>query len=159
MIKRRICKVCVANWKKRLSQKERKAMRKAMREQKRKMRSFYPERVFHVSGHRLCKYHHALARADGAKRRAAKLKATPRWADRKEIAKVYAEAVERTRETGVRMEVDHIVPLRGENVCGLHVANNLQVLTRTENSKKGNRFSGDVGEQPAGASPSTPLPE
>ena len=37
-------------------------------------------------------------------------------------------------------EVDHIIPLQGENVCGLHVDYNLQYLTPEENGKKGNRL-------------------
>lgn len=74
---------------------------------------------------------------DAAKHRAAKLKATPRWADNILIKAVYRAAAERG------MEVDHIVPLQNKLVCGLHVHYNLQLLTRSENARKGNRL-GDI---------------
>lgn len=78
-----------------------------------------------------------------AKRRAAVVAATPTWADEAEIASVYRRARELTEETGEVHSVDHIVPLRGRNVCGLHVQDNLRVITWSENARKGNRH--DVG--------------
>ena len=43
------------------------------------------------------------------------------------------------------MEVDHVIPLRGRGVCGLHVPWNLQYLTPEQNKTKGNKLSGSVG--------------
>lgn len=71
---------------------------------------------------------------------AAELKATPAWADLKVIADFYREARRLTEETGIPHEVDHIVPLRHKKASGLHVQNNLQVITRAENRSKSNRF-------------------
>ena len=69
-----------------------------------------------------------------AKRRAAKLQRTPAWADLEAIKKFYDNCPE-------GYAVDHIVPLQGVNISGLHVLNNLQYLTKSENSKKGNRYA------------------
>ena len=70
--------------------------------------------------------------AYAAKYRAKLLNAVPAWADLSAIESIYVEAA----ATG--MHVDHIYPLRGEIVCGLHVANNLRCLTLNENLRKGN---------------------
>lgn len=67
---------------------------------------------------------------------AACLKRTPPWADMKAIRQFYAN-------TPPGYSVDHIVPLRGRLVSGLHVESNLQYLTRSENSKKRNHFDPD----------------
>lgn len=73
-------------------------------------------------------------------RQARKLNATPAWANLDAIAAIYQLARDVTELTGVEHEVDHIIPLKGRNVCGLHVENNLQVLPKAANRKKGNRL-------------------
>ena len=68
-------------------------------------------------------------------RRAYKLKAVPRWANIEKIKEIY-------KQCGKGYHVDHIIPLRSSNVCGLHVENNLQILKAEDNISKGNRFIG-----------------
>ncbi len=75
--------------------------------------------------------------------RAARRNAVPKWINeelKQEIQKFYIEARLKTRETGTKYEVDHIVPLMGESVCGLHVPWNLRVITQFENRSKRNKF-------------------
>jgi len=81
-------------------------------------------------------------RADTKARRRKHRDATPQWLTRKqksEIRQLYQIAITMTRTTGERYVVDHIVPLRGESVCGLHVPWNLRVITQEENLKKSNK--------------------
>jgi 5-methylcytosine-specific restriction endonuclease McrA len=78
-----------------------------------------------------------------AKRNASKLQRTPIWLTKehyKQIADFYKKAKELDTLTGIKHHVDHIVPLQGENVSGLHVPWNLQILTATENCSKHNSF-------------------
>lgn len=75
------------------------------------------------------------------KRRVAIRQGTPLWADVAEIATIY-EAV---RSMG--LEVDHIVPLLSDRVCGLHVTANLQPLTPEENRRKRNAWWPDMFEE------------
>ena len=83
--------------------------------------------------------HPEKTRAWNAKRRAAKTRAAVPWADQRLIQFKYDLAARMTEATGYQWDVDHIIPLRHKLVCGLHVENNLQVITHTANIKKGNR--------------------
>ena len=87
--------------------------------------------------------------ATQAKRRARKLMATPKWLNEQhfnEINKFYKKAQELTKSTGIIHHVDHIIPLKGENVCGLHVPWNLQILTMKENISKSNKIINEDGD-------------
>lgn len=83
--------------------------------------------------------HSDRAAHHSAKRRAAKIDATPVWADSGKIKEFYFAADFLGMVTGDWYHVDHIVPLKGKTVCGLHNEFNLQVLPGVENMKKGNR--------------------
>jgi hypothetical protein len=74
-------------------------------------------------------------------RQAAQLQRTPRWADLSAVRDIYKEAARKTKETGVAHHVDHEIPLCGELVSGLHVAENLRVLPGPENLAKGSKFT------------------
>jgi len=70
--------------------------------------------------------------AKEAKRRAAKMQATPKWANLEKIKEIYNNCPK-------GYHVDHIIPLKGKNICGLHIETNLQYLPAIDNLKKGNR--------------------
>lgn len=75
---------------------------------------------------------------NNAKWRAAQLRAMPSWLNAAHIAEIDGYYQYISIFTG--FHVDHIVPLQGKNVCGLHVPWNLQILPAVENMRKGNRF-------------------
>jgi 5-methylcytosine-specific restriction endonuclease McrA len=90
-------------------------------------------------------YSRAYNKTNKAKRNALtalyKLKkrlAIPSWANKEDIKAVYEEAIY------MQMQVDHIVPISHPLVCGLHVWDNLQLLTKEENMKKSNSWWPDM---------------
>lgn len=85
-------------------------------------------------------------RGSVAKRKAARLRATPLWAESRYIQMFYNMAHEAEAETGRPHHVDHIVPLISDFVCGLHVEDNLQVLEALPNLKKSNREWPDMSD-------------
>lgn len=99
-----------------------------------------PKKVREIS-RRHAKSHAAQYAAKAMKRYTAKLKRTPKWANLKLIEKFYIEAERLTKETGIQHQVDHIIPLQGEIVSGLHVEINLRVIPKIDNLKKGNSFA------------------
>jgi hypothetical protein len=77
------------------------------------------------------------------KRQASKLKRTPAWLtafDKLHMECLYQVAAMRTRESGQEWHVDHILPLQGKTVSGLHVPSNLRVIPAVENLRKYNIY-------------------
>lgn len=79
-----------------------------------------------------------------AKRRAQKLQATPKWMTKADLAAIeewYKLAKDLQWLSEEKLHVDHIIPLKGKDVSGLHIAANLQILPASENVSKGNRIA------------------
>jgi hypothetical protein len=88
------------------------------------------------------------ANALNAKRNLAKKHRLPAWltdSNKKQIKIMYMLASSLTKTTGMSWHVDHIIPLQGENVSGLHIPENLQVIPAIENIKKRNKFEDTDG--------------
>jgi hypothetical protein len=79
-----------------------------------------------------------------AKKRAKRLKRHVVWADRSRVEKFYEEAKSLQQATGKSYHVDHVIPLLGKNVCGLHNEFNLRVIPAMTNLKKGNKYDPDM---------------
>ena len=84
-----------------------------------------------------------MHKANVKHRRTKHKQATPKWLTQEQktaIKRFYLDAMAATRITGTFYVVDHIIPLRGELVSGLHVPWNLAVITREENLAKSNKL-------------------
>ncbi len=117
-----------------------------LKESRRKKALSYYHKTREQQKERMLKYQQAnkhIYCANAAKRRAAKKQASPNWLSNEDkwlIKEIYETAALRTKLTKVDWHVDHIVPLKHDSVCGLHVPWNLQVITASENISKHNRF-------------------
>lgn len=66
-------------------------------------------------------------------------KQTPPWADLEAIKKIYLLCKEMNLKENI-YQVDHIYPLNGKEICGLHIAENLTIITAKQNQQKGNKL-------------------
>lgn len=113
-----------------------------------KARRLSRERLATLEGRQVAK----LAKANWKRKNAAhcaakakqyyakKLRRIPLWADMELIEQFYTEARKMTEATGILHHVDHIVPLQGQQVSGLHVHTNLRVVPYKDNLSKGNKW-------------------
>lgn len=79
-----------------------------------------------------------------SKRKAAQLQRTPKWLTDNDlwmIEEAFHLAELRTKQFGFPWHVDHVVPLQGKMVSGLHVPANIQVIPARENTRKSNKFT------------------
>ena len=85
----------------------------------------------------------AKVSAYSAKRRAEKLERIPSWsndADLKAIRKIYARCKRINKLTGVDHQVDHVIPMKGKNISGLHHSTNLAIIPAVLNASKSNKW-------------------
>ena len=102
----------------------------------------HPERAAE-SSKKTRQKHAARVLANKAKYRAVKLQATPNWLNKGhwfEIGCVYLYR-DALKRVGLDYHVDHIVPLQGKTVSGLHVPENLQVIPAKQNRLKNNHYA------------------
>ncbi len=119
------------------------ANKEKRREIERRWRLKNPDKVAEMSyraGAKWSKKNAGRRNALTAKRRASIRQRTALWADHNEILAIYIQATAISAETGIPHEVDHIIPLQGETVCGLHVQSNLQIIPRKLNRSKRNNL-------------------
>lgn len=75
--------------------------------------------------------------------RALRRAAIPKWADMEAIRQIYKTCNAYNARDEADFQVDHIIPIKGENVCGLHVESNLRIIPKALNMSKGNRMEND----------------
>ena len=157
------CRECVNKYRKEYRKKNIDKIRKRCREYNRKnwdkiyektksretykqyQREYYQKNKEHLKYKSIQnqKINKAEANARKKKYKETKRKSCPKWLSKNqhnEIKEFYIEAKKLEQIDGIKRHVDHIIPLQGKNVSGLHVPWNLQILTQTENLEKSNKY-------------------
>jgi len=86
---------------------------------------------------------YAHKKAFANRRRLIKLARVATREGSEKIRRMTLESQIRTLDTGIKYEIDHIIPIVHEKVCGLHVPANVQILTKKQNRAKASRFDQD----------------
>jgi len=149
--KHNYCKECNANYAREWRLKNESkihAYRKATKKQRAKVQKEYDakrqKRETRTNTEAIRRWRQKNPAAHNARvmaRECAKLQAMPDWAIKFYIDEAYHLSRPRSESTGVKHHVDHIVPLRGKEVCGLHNHFNLQVIPASINIRKGNKLN------------------
>lgn len=138
----KICRKCLKDYKhSREGRKARKLIKKGEHVQWGK--NHWPSYIYHNNETTLCIKHKIEANVHSSKRRASKLNATSKWADVSKIKQIYCDRINKEILTGKKYEVDHIVPLQSDVVCGFHVEYNLRIISASENRRKSNKFTNE----------------
>lgn len=136
-----VCKPCrdvyVKNWVKSNADKRKKIANKWASDNYDSERSAKVFSNWYAVSSRLTGGYDKMIQRNSLRGRAEKA-ATPIWANKFFIEQAYDIARKRSEVTGIRWEVDHIVPLKSDLVCGLHTHENLQVITKFSNLSKKN---------------------
>lgn len=136
-----VCTACMASYGRRQYAKSPEAHRRANRKS-------YARRADWVNAahSNFLQNNPAYGASRAALRYAQKKLSMPSWLTQNHILEmkaVYERASQITIDTGIEHEVDHIIPLQGNGVCGLHVPWNLQILTAIKNRQKSNHYDPD----------------
>lgn len=137
------CKACVSKRQKQYSLNN----PNKIRERYLRFKRNHPDRIreqHRASYTKWAKNNPGVVNARNNLRYSRKLNATPKWANEESIKQIYIKCAEITKETGIKHNVDHIIPLQGELVSGLHVENNLRIISAIENAKKHNTLIEDL---------------